>query len=251
VKIHALLIWYDEQPRQLASCVAGIARLADHLVAVDGAFYRYPQGRPHSGGSQATTIYETAVAAGMAVTLHSPATVWHGDEPAKRNHSLDLARAQATEMEDWLLVLDSDETVTWVSELARKDLEETDSHAADVQFHVTESNPHDWQGRTRRLYRLLPGLRYTTTHFTMAGYDPDLGEQVFVNGRGGEYGEPFQDALDLTAQVHVEHRHGLRTPERDRAAAEFMQLRHFTEPWPIAEQHRDGTDAVAVHTPPD
>jgi hypothetical protein len=234
MRIHAALIWFDEHPRWLAATVASLAKVADHVVAVDGAFLRYPQGRTSSGGEQAETIHATAAASGLGCTIHTPQRLWAGDEIEKRNAALQLVKATATPFEDWMLVIDADEVVAQASDLTRHDLQATDLHAADVRFHTTESNPLDWSGSTRRLYRVLPDLRYTTTHFTMTATDPDTGQPIFVNGRGPSYHEPYESALDLTATVRLEHKHSLRTPERDRAAVAFAGMRHHTEHWETA-----------------
>src|SRR6266498_1360247 len=57
LKIIAILSWFDESPSWLSACVASLARAGcSHLVAVDGAYRLYPDGRPHSGIAQQDAI---------------------------------------------------------------------------------------------------------------------------------------------------------------------------------------------------
>lgn len=229
MRIFACLAWFDEDPRWLAASAASFAKLADHVIAVDGAYLMYPEGRPASGGEQAESVTAACRANGLGCTLHVPETVWMGNEVEKRNAYVKLAAALGTAHEDWLLVLDGDEEISQVSGLTRGDLEASELSAADVGFWTTDEL-RSWYGPTRRLYRLLEGMEYGPTHYTVQGTTVS-GERVFVNGRGPVYGETLEPALDLTSQVRVEHKHHLRPLSRTRRANEFNELRHTLEPW--------------------
>jgi hypothetical protein len=111
--------WFDEDPQWLAASTAAFAKLCDHVVAVDGAFVGYPNCRPASGGDQAEAIVAAARAAGIGLTLYVPGEVWMGNEPEKRSMYAKIVNALATPYEDWMLVLDADEEISWVSPLAR------------------------------------------------------------------------------------------------------------------------------------
>jgi hypothetical protein len=229
VRVFGCLIWFDEDPRWLASTVASFAKLCDHVVAVDGAFFAYPEGRPASGGEQGESIQAAARAAGLALTLHVPQTVWMGNEPQKRSCYARLVNALATPYVDWMLVLDGDEELSEVSPLARRDLEQTELNAAQIGFWTTDEL-RSWYGPTRRLYRVLPEMSYGDSHYSLSGIS-DESRRVWLDGRGVQYGEPLEEALDMTTQIRVEHKHHLRRKERTDKADVFMNLRPSLEPW--------------------
>jgi hypothetical protein len=222
VRVFGCLSWFDENPRWLAATVASFAKIADHVIALDGAFFHYPEGRPASGGEQAELVMAVARANGMGCTVHVPRTVWMGNEVEKRDTYARLAGALGTAGEDWILVLDGDEEITEVSPLTRRDLEETDLHAAQIGF-WTDNELESWYGPTRRMYRLLPGLSYGPAHYTVRGLT-ETGT-VFVDGRGPDFDEPVEPALDLTAQIRVEHKHHLREQARTEKADVFAAAR--------------------------
>jgi hypothetical protein len=230
VRVFACLSWFDESPRWLAATVASCARFCDHVIAVDGAYLLYPGGRASSGGEQAETIHATATAYGMGCTVHTPATVWGGNEVAKRNAYVGIADVLGTLYEDWLFVIDADEVVSDVSPLWRADLEAAEEDVAEVGYWSTDEL-RNWVGPSRRLYRLLPQLRYGPTHFTVRGWSQH--REVFLNGRGSEYSESMVDALNLTSQIRVEHKHSLRDAVRNEAAVQYGLIRdeHDIEAW--------------------
>lgn len=229
MRIFGCLIWFDEDPRWLAATVASFAKIADHVIAVDGAFFAYPEGRAASGGEQGEAIQAAARVAGIGCTLHVPETVWMGNEPQKRSCYARLVNALATPYEDWMLVLDGDEEISSVSPLARKDLEATDANAAMIGFWTTDEL-RSWFGPTRRLYRVLPELEYGPTHYSLNGR-AENGNYVWLDGRGPLYGEPLEDAVDLTSQIRVEHKHHLRPASRAAKAVVFNEMRPELEPW--------------------
>lgn len=229
MKVFACMVWFDENPRWLAASVASFAKIADHVIAVDGAYFAYPEGRPASGGDQAEAIVTAARTAGVGLTVVVPGEVWMGNEPAKRSCYAKLVNAYATPYEDWMLVLDGDEEISDVSPLARRDLEETDLDAAEIGMWTTDEL-RSWFGPSRRLYRVLPEMEYGPTHFSLSGKGRD-GEKVWLNGLGPKYGETMGDALSMVTQIRVEHKHHLRPDSRTQKADEFNLLRPILEPW--------------------
>jgi hypothetical protein len=228
------MAWFDEDPRWLTASVTAFAKLCDHVIAIDGAFFAYPEGRPSSGGDQAEAVVAAARASGIGCTVHVPQTVWMGNEPAKRSCYAKIANALATPFEDWLLVLDGDEELSWVSPLARLDLEETELDAAEIGVWTTDEL-RTWNGPSRRLYRVLPEMEYGATHFSLSGRGRD-GERVWLNGLGPKYGQPLGDALSMQQAIRVEHKHHLRAESRAQKADEFNVIRPMLEPWvPVAE----------------
>jgi hypothetical protein len=230
MKIWGCLVWFDEEPRWLAASVASFAKLCDHVIAVDGAYFSYPEGRAASGGEQAESIVAAARTAGIGCTIHVPQSVWMGNETEKRSCYARIANALGTPYEDWMLVLDADEEISWVSPLARTDLETTELDAAELGMWTTDEM-RSWYGPTRRLYRLLPGLEYGPTHFSLRGQGK-TGDTVWLYGLGEKYGEPLGDALNMVTQIRVEHKHHLRSETRQEKADVVGKLRSVFEPWP-------------------
>lgn len=230
MKVFGCLSWFDEEPRWLTASVAAFAKLCDHVIAVDGAFFVYPEGRPASGGDQAETILAAARAAGIGCTVHVPQGVWMGNEVEKRSCYAKLANALGTPYEDWLLVLDADEEISEVSPLARNDLETTDLDAAEVGMWTTDEL-RSWFGPTRRLYRLLPEMEYVGTHFSLRGTGLD-GETVWLNGLGPRYGQTLGDALSMVTTIRVEHKHHLRSESRAEKADTKAKMIPLVEKWP-------------------
>lgn len=235
MRVFGCMIWFDENPQWLAANIAGMAKLCDHIVAVDGGYFAYPEARPASGGDQAEAIVGAARTVGVGLTLVVPGEVWMGNEPAKRTAYCQIVNALATPYEDWMLVLDADEEVSEVSPLARHDLEATDLDAAELGMWTTDEL-RTWFGPSRRLYRVLPDMAYGPTHFSLSGKGRD-GEVVWLNGLGPKYGEQTGPALDVVQAVRVEHKHHLRPESRTAKADMFNALRPILEPWvPVEEQ---------------
>lgn len=234
MKVFGCMAWFDEDPKWLAANVAAFARICDHVIAVDGAYYAYPEGRPASGGDQAEAIVAAARTAGVGITVHVPQTVWMDNEPGKRTAYCQIVNALGTPYEDWMFVLDADEEVSDVSPLARHDLEATELDAAEIGMWTTDEL-RSWFGPSRRLYRVLPDMAYGPTHFSLSGRGED-GERVFLNGLGPKYGEPLGPALSLVTAVRVEHKHHLRPEPRTERANVFNALRPILEPWIEVEQ---------------
>jgi hypothetical protein len=224
------MVWFDEHPRWLAASVASFAKLCDHVIAVDGAYFAYPEGRPASGGEQAEAIIAAARTAGIGCTVHVPQGVWMGNETEKRTCYAKIANALGTPYEDWMLVLDADEEISEVSPLARFDLEATDLDAAEIGMWTTDEL-RSWFGPTRRLYRILPDMAYGPTHFSLHGTGEN-GDRVCLYGLGEKYGETMGDSLSMVTTIRVEHKHHLRSETRQEKADVVMRTRPLFEPWP-------------------
>jgi hypothetical protein len=240
VRIVAVLNWYDEEPRLLAPCVASLRGVADHLVAVDGAYSLFPDGRASSGGGQAELILETARSVGLDATVHVPSNVWRGNEVEKRNASLRIALAHAEPFEDWILIVDADMVVTRVSPFLRKDLAETDrdvatyrswwndapASEAETRFSYSFGiSPNAGEVIVRCLYRALPNLSYELTHYFVRGERRD-GSVTYLNGRRDFH--VLAEAADVTSSLQFEHRHAQRSPARRKAAEDYYELRDAT-----------------------
>jgi len=248
VRIFGCMIWFDENPRWLAANVAAFARICDHVIAVDGGYFAYPEARPASGGDQAEAIVVAARTAAVGLTLHVPNEVWMGNETEKRTAYCKIVNALATPYEDWMLVLDADEEISEVSPLARRDLETTELDAAEIGMWTTDEL-RSWFGPSRRLYRVMERMEYGPTHFSLSGRGPS-NEVVWLNGLGPKYGETMGEALSMVTAIRVEHKHHLRPEPRTEKANVFNALRPILEPWvpvdpgPPPEPVRAGTPGM-------
>jgi hypothetical protein len=203
VRIVALLSWFDEYPSWLAATVASAARVADHVVAVDGAYALMARGAASSGVDQQTAIVDAAEAAGVGLTLHVPGEKWVG-EVEKRAFLFEAGRLVARTVADWFLVIDADEIVVRVPLDLRERLAGAEEDVAAYGL-VTHWEDHPDAERlgfapmptrnvhpVRGLYRNIPGLTVRGTHY---GYVADDHSDLWL-------GAP---ALDLTDLV-VDHR---------------------------------------------
>lgn len=234
-RVCALLSWYDESPLWLAATVASLAGLADHLVAVDGAYALFPGGEARSPVEQHEAIVEAAAAARLGLTLHVPTERWAGNEVEKRNATVELARQVADE-DWWLFVIDADMVVAH-AEGVRQALAEAPEDVAAYEL-VTRDDPHRnetvakyareslWQKQSRQplrgIYRALPHLRFEGAHYVVRADCP--GEPArYLWGR--EDLHALAPAADVRLELRVEHRSHLRDRERADQARGYYRVR--------------------------
>jgi hypothetical protein len=236
MKIIGVLSWYAESAAWLSTAVAGFGRVCDTIVAVDGAYALYPQGRAHSMPDQREAILAAAEAAGCGCVIHQPQTVWEDNEVGKRNHTLDLVRALGTEGEDWVIVFDGDyQMMQAYPDVVRRRLEEThlnvatytmldgkdlmaDDQSASLAQQMDIST--EWGVRTRGVFRLLPNLRYVGKHWHVVGDDAGGWPLTLFGNFNSE--EP---ALQLENLLVVYHRREARAKVRNQAAEGYYKLR--------------------------
>lgn len=233
MRVIGLLCYYAESPTWLAACVSSMARFCDHVVALDGAYRLYPDGRPSSGAPSHDAIMKAAEATGMGVTHHVPADVYHGNEVEKRNLAFQLGATLATPGEDWFFILDADEVVvhhgpTVLTDLAATPLdvaglsmiERVDWHANPQVEAVGRAGfaPSRSLNHSRRFYRALPGLRCVGNHYTFVA--ERAGRLIRLRAAEHMGHEPV-----LNLDVEIEHRANHRDLERDRAKKALYALR--------------------------
>jgi hypothetical protein len=232
-RVCALLSWFDESPIWLAACIASLAGVVDHLVAVDGAYALYPQARASSPVDQLEAVCETAAAARVGLTLHVPDAPWAGNEIEKRNATVRLAQAAGCVGDDWwLMVVDADLVVIAESGGLRTALASTFCDVAEYHV-ITRDDPFAdeavahaartglWQKRSgqgvRGLYRSVPSLRYEGSHY------------IVRNDHGFLWGNAnFQDflpAADVQMEITFDHRSRLRDLERREQQKAYYRVR--------------------------
>ena len=230
LRVIGLLSFYDESAPWLAGAVASLAGVCDHLIAVDGAYALYPQGKAHSGSEQGETIRETCRSLSMGCTLYEPQTVWGGNEVEKRSTMFALGETVAEPNTDWYFVIDADEVVTsWGAGRFKERLAECEHDVAEVTFwnrriphprEVDENRkwvaPYDQieLNRVRILFRAIPGLRVVDRH-----YHYRLPDGRYLWGDANQ--EPCADFSD----VRLEHRTEYRDPMRRKTAQDYYTRR--------------------------
>ena len=210
MKIYALLNWYDERPDWLAATVASVSKLCDGVIALDGAYFLYPDSLryPTSGAVQATAIVETALALGMSCTIHVPDGPWVGNEVGKLQTLFHLGVTDP--FEDWVLRIDGDELLSDVPFDTREKIAQTDLHAVDMRMWVrTDGVTRHEMWPIRRLWRVLPEMTVGPAHHILSGLLDE--ERVIVADSEDRVRQvPGLDMPDL----RLEHRNRQRNPER-------------------------------------
>jgi len=134
--ITAPLPWYDELPEDLEACIAGIANIADGLVALDGSYQRFPNAKVRSPRNQVSTIYGAAKNVGLDCKVILPDRLWLG-QIEKRTALLQLA----SEDGDWICTVDTDHIIQTDRNATRQVISETPNtvYGLDVEY-VTPAN---------------------------------------------------------------------------------------------------------------
>jgi len=205
MKIIGILSWYDEQPAWLSGVIASLSKVGiTHLVAVDGAYGLYPNGRGYSGPGQHQVVMETCQGLQMGCLIYTPPEPWFGNEVEKRNYAFQLAETIAEPNEDWYFLVDADHFVSTAIGHT-KVLEQTECDVAEVRF-FERYGGIDSGGMLRCVFRAIPGLRFDTNHFTYRLPD------------GRNLHNPTEPCAGLH-MIEVEH----RTMNRDRWRKESQQ----------------------------
>lgn len=227
MRIIGLLSWYEEPAPWLAECVASMAKLCDHVVAVDGPYALFPGAvrKPASGGEQAETIQRVAAGVGLGCTVHIPRHPWWGNEVAKRDHMFRLGMTVA-EPGDWFLRIDADEVLTQVPADTRAALEATELDVANVV--MWERGEEDSQHPLRVLFRALPGIGVQQAHYVVTAPGP-AGVRVLAGHEIRHRIEPAETLWD----VRLEHRTGQRSvarrAQKDRYYAQLPDIEQVRE----------------------
>lgn len=252
MKLHAILNWYDESPTWLGACVTSLTRLGvDHLVAIDGRYPHFnPSGSVNSEIDQHDAIISNAHAAGIQITMHTIDRPML--EPDKRTRAFRLLEASATPFDDWVLVIDADESIVDGNHTVRDELRmiDPDTHVASCRIASTvdpyaEPSPdNDVNERTlkihqglptpqtyvhlqSRFWRVLRDMRSETTHFNYTGIAAD-GERWNVRPDLGVQNLPGMKRSDIHQLQNgplIAHRKNQRTFHRQALKRDYYSTR--------------------------
>lgn len=197
--VTAAMSWWDETPDVLRRAVRASAQIADRIVALDGAYRRFPGGTPASPPEQAQAICEAAEEVGLDCLVLSPSRLWAG-ENEKRTYLYQMAAIGS----DWIAVVDADHIVVCDRETARATIaSRPDVNVWSVDFH-TPPNPDrpmelsaagPWHAKSSgivipfaHLLRALPDIRCERFHWWHSAL---LGtERVWMQYGGNDYAVP-------------------------------------------------------------
>lgn len=242
--VTAALIWYNERPDDLEACVRGIAKVADRLIAVDGAFRRFPDAKAASPAAQARRIRKVAAELGLACTVHVPSEVWAG-QVEKRSFAYALAATNS----EWVAIFDTDWIASGDGETVRAELRAY-SPAVDVVTvpmftpagDLAATNWHARASDTREpvvhFVRALPDLGVEIVHWYISATKD--GRKVWVQYGGMPSPWPRLPHQLLRSTYGIEHRTLQRDAHHVRAARAFCNDRVKVVEWTGQEDHVPG-----------
>lgn len=192
------------------------------VVAVDGRYELFPADTAISPIDQHAAIVACCRELGVGLTLHVPDRVWPG-EVEKRTFHFALAYA-VSEPGDWFWIMDADEVISRApadlkDRLSATALDCADMEAVDVMAQKINDPRVPVTFNVRHLFRAQP-IRVSTNHITYVTPDGRL----LWGYEGGD--QPFEEALDLSPVLQLEHRPGSRTQERNLAKYQYYALRN-------------------------
>jgi len=237
-----MLCWYNEPPSWLAATVSSLARIGvDHVVAMDGAYLLFPDGRPRSNLAEAQAILMAADAVGIGATVYQPETLWYGGEPEKRTELFKIASAHGTPGEDWLFVIDADEVITKDCPTIKDELAGTDALVAHGRIEqwwddhqanpdtarIARMMPHPtvFGHLQSRFFRIIENMRCDTTHFTYVGEWEGVSWTLRGDKAGRVLGYTQADAFTPDRLVNIEHRDPLRDLTRATLKKDYYEKR--------------------------
>jgi hypothetical protein len=230
LRVAALLSWYDEPPAVLERAIRSYAEIADHLVAVDGAYATFPGGEATSAPEQREAIERTAADCGLDLLLWQPADQWAGGEIEKRDRMYRLADVTGA---DWYVICDADFLLEFPYKTGvravQEDLRAATRRGLEVaKVTLVDYLTDDVGGDVRREVRNELPLFYRA-----AGLSPlHISETHYHTIREGSdthlWGclrTPQVEHFDMTDTVHVRHEWWHRDEMRQAAKWGYYVLR--------------------------
>jgi hypothetical protein len=244
--VTAALCWWNELPEDLEACVRGVGEVADRLVAVDGAYRRYPGATIRSSKAEVEAIVKAARAVGLEVDIHQPGELWVG-QVAKRTFAIQ----EAIKGSDWVIPLDADHVIRTDRLMARAGLKAmpSDTNSVGVEFYTPRNDDVDFEktiatywhaglaGETikmAQIFRALPGTYVKDRHWH------------YIAERDGKpvemlYGGKFDRMLGVP--YLVEHRSLFRTEEQILAGRAYCNDREIVKRLTGQEDDKPGLPA--------
>jgi hypothetical protein len=209
----------------------GLSLICDRVVALDGAYRRYPGATVRSDPKQAKAIRQACEHYGLGCLILEPDRLWAG-QIEKRNHLLALAAIGS----DWIVTVDADQVIYTEREPVRNELRNSTADVVDVPFHtpknpkrpMRDSAPGQWHVDQTRQPEMIPqvwraslGLRIEQRHWWIAA--TKRGQKVWA--WGGPNAEPRLPHAAFVTPYRTEHRVLHRTDEQVKASRAFCNDR--------------------------
>lgn len=225
------LCWWNERPADLTKCVRGLAKIVDRVVALDGAYRRYPGATVRSDPAQAAAIRRACEKAGLGCLVVIPDRLWAG-QIEKRSMLLALAAVGS----DWIVTVDADHVISTERDAVRSELRNSTADVVDVPFHtpahprraLRDSAPGQWHIDQTEGPQMIPqvwraslGIRPEQRHWWIAA--TKNGQKVWA--WAGDAMTPKLPHAAFVTPYTVEHRVLLRTDEQVRASRAFCNDR--------------------------
>lgn len=255
--ITGALCFWNERPEDLDACVRGLANIADRVIALDGAYVRYPNATPRSSDAEVAAIREAATAVGLGCLVLQPDRLWAG-QIEKRSYLLSIAANTSA----WVATVDADHVIKAKRDETREFLAR---HSGDIVAvpYVTPSNPErpledsavgqwhvDQMAEAQylpHLWRALPGMEVEKRHWWITGVKN--GHRIWLWGGDDEY--PHAEQHRLTRDYVIEHRTMYRTRQQIRDSRAFLNDRQRIVELTGQEDYRPGLpDPVWDYRPP-
>lgn len=224
------LCWWNERPEDLDACVRGLGNAVDRVVALDGAYIRYPKATPVSPADQHDAIRSAAKAVGIECLILTPDKLWAG-QVEKRSFLLGAASVGS----DWIVTVDADHVITANREHIRFMLERVQEDALEAAYRTPVNPKRSLKASAAGIWhieqtaevtyiplfwRVLAGMRVEYRHWWYSAMKP--GGRIWLWGGDGRYPGIYHGRMD---QCEVEHRTLFRTPEQIRASRAFLNDR--------------------------
>lgn len=209
MRIVAALAWWDEKPEDLEACVRSLTA-CDAIVALDGAYRRYPGGTAHSPADQLEAIRYGAGIAGLDCLILQPGRLWAG-QVEKRSYLLNAASVGA----DWIAIVDTDWICKGDRTAVRLWLDRTSADVVSVPFFTPTGKGEAATGWHENLvnkrvqnphfFRALPGLRVERFHWWYSALKGDRRVWVWSNPTMTD-ARPIMPAVEIEVPYEIEHR---------------------------------------------
>lgn len=246
--VTAALIWYDELPSDLMRCVRALGDVADRIVAVDGAYVRYPDAQITSPAEQVQAIRDAAADVKIEAKIYIPNRLWLG-QVEKRSFVLQKASINT----DWIAVLDTDWIVHGDREAVRAELEAYRPHRVEVvrvpfytplgegaygtEWHRQSADTHV---SMPHFYRPLPGLHVEKQHWR---YRAKKGHRDVWMWGGRKGAVDTLKHYPLQAEYLIEHRFLFRDEKHILDGRAFCNDRAMVFKLTGQEDHIEGLPA--------
>lgn len=229
--ITAALCWWNERPIDLDRCIRGVAQIADRLVALDGAYVRYPGATIASDAKQHKAIRDACRKYGLECLILVPDRLWAG-QIEKRSQLLAMAAVGS----DWIVTVDADHLIETDRRAVREELRNSTADVVDVPFHtpinrkrpLAESIVGEWHREQTENVQMIPQVWRASLNLRVERHHWWISAQKGAERVWAWAGDTSRRKLPHAAFVtpyRVEHRSLFRTADQIRASRAFCNDR--------------------------